>query len=61
LKLEEEVTWPGETTGVPIIAINEYLNYFRGKSQDNTLNSLWFGNSSQINKKALNIAMKMAA
>lgn len=42
-------------------AVNEYLNYFRGKTQDNTLNSLWFGDSSRINKKALNIAMKMAA
>ena len=42
-------------------AVNEYLNYFRGKTQDNTLNSLWFGDSARLNKKALNIAMKMAA
>jgi phage/plasmid-like protein (TIGR03299 family) len=42
-------------------AVNEYLNYFRGKTQDNTLNSLWFGDSGRINKKALNIAIKMAA
>ena len=42
-------------------AVNEYLNYFRGKTQDNTLNSLWFGDSGRINNKALNIAMKMAA
>jgi len=42
-------------------AVNEYLNYFRGKTQDNTLNSLWFGDSNRINKKALNTAMKMAA
>ncbi|MFC1868756.1 DUF932 domain-containing protein [Thermodesulfobacteriota bacterium] len=42
-------------------AVNEYLNYFRGKTQDNTLNSLWFGDSAQINKRALNIAMEMAA
>lgn len=41
-------------------AVNEYLNYFRGKTQDNTLNNLWFGDSAQINKKALNIAMIMA-
>jgi len=41
-------------------AVNEYLNYFRGKTQDNTLNSLWFGDSNRINKKALNTAMKMA-
>ena len=42
-------------------AVNEYLNYFRGKTQDNTLNSLWFGDSARINKRALNVAMKMAA
>jgi Domain of unknown function (DUF932) len=42
-------------------AVNEYLNYFRGKTQDNTLNSLWFGDSGRLNKKALNIAMRMAA
>ena len=42
-------------------AINEYLNYFRGKSQDNTVNSLWFGNSAVVNKRALTVALKMAA
>jgi phage/plasmid-like protein (TIGR03299 family) len=42
-------------------AINEYLNYFRGKTQENTLDSLWYGKSAEINKKALEIAMKIAA
>lgn len=42
-------------------AVNEYLNYFRGKTQDNTLDSLWFGNGSRINKRALEVAMKMTA
>ncbi|MDZ7697733.1 MAG: DUF932 domain-containing protein [Deltaproteobacteria bacterium] len=42
-------------------AVNEYLNYFRGKTQDNTLNSLWYGNSAALNKKALERAMEMAA
>ena len=42
-------------------AVNEYLNYFRGKTQDNTLNSLWFGNSAALNKKALGVAMRLAA
>jgi phage/plasmid-like protein (TIGR03299 family) len=42
-------------------AVNEYLNYFRGKTQDNTLNSLWFGNSAHLNKKALEVAMRLAA
>jgi len=42
-------------------AINEYLNYFRGKTQDNTLSSLWFGEGAHLNKKALEVAMKLAA
>ena len=41
-------------------AVTEYLNYFRGKTQDNTLSSLWYGDSSQVNKRALETAMKMA-
>ena len=27
-------------------AVTEYLNYFRGRTQDNTLSSLWFGEST---------------
>jgi len=42
-------------------AVNEYLNYFRGQTQDNTLNSLWFGESARLNNHALNTALKMAA
>ena len=42
-------------------AVTGYLNYFRGKTQDNTLSSLWYGDSSQVNKRALEAAMKMAA
>jgi len=42
-------------------AVNEYLNYFRGKTQDNTLNSLWYGKGGEINRTALKVAMKMAA
>lgn len=41
-------------------AVTEYLNYFRGKNQDNTLSSLWYGDSSQVNKRGLEAAMKMA-
>ena len=39
-------------------AVNEYLNYFRGECQDNTLSSLWYGEGSSLNKRALVIAMK---
>lgn len=42
-------------------AVTEYLNYFRGRKQDNTLSSLWFGESVQVNRQALALAMKMAA
>lgn len=42
-------------------AVTEYLNYFRGKIQDRRLNSLWFGNSSAVNQKALHVAIEMAA
>jgi phage/plasmid-like protein (TIGR03299 family) len=42
-------------------AVTGYLNYFRGKTQDNTLSSLWFGEATHINRQALNVALKMAA
>ena len=42
-------------------AVTEYLNYFRGKTQDSTLSSLWFGDSAKMNQRALDVAMKMAA
>ncbi len=37
-------------------AVNEYLNYFRGECQDNTLSSLWYGEGASLNKRALEIA-----
>lgn len=40
-------------------AVTEYLNYFRGKTQDNTLSSLWFGDSARVNKRALDVAIQM--
>ena len=42
-------------------AVTEYLNYFRGKTQDNRLGSLWFGENTNVNKRALQEALKMAA
>jgi hypothetical protein len=41
--------------------VNGYFNYFRGKTQENILNSIWFGESAELNKKALKVALKMAA
>jgi hypothetical protein len=42
-------------------AVTEYLNYFRGKTQDNTLNSLWYGDSAVVGARALDVALKMVA
>jgi len=42
-------------------AVTEYLNYFRGKTQDNTLNSLWYGGSAVVSARALDVALKMVA
>jgi hypothetical protein len=51
----------GQTYWSAYNAVIEYLNYFRGKTQDNTLSSQWFGASAQANKRALDVAMKMTA
>jgi len=42
-------------------AVTEYLSYFRGKTQDNRLSSLWYGDSARVNRQALDAAIKMAA
>jgi phage/plasmid-like protein (TIGR03299 family) len=39
---------------------NEYLNYSKGRTTDNRLDSLWFGQNANDNLKALNIAMDFA-
>jgi len=41
-------------------AATEYLNYYRGKSADARVDSLWFGESLEINRKALTTALEMA-
>jgi phage/plasmid-like protein (TIGR03299 family) len=51
----------GQTYWGAYNAVTEYLNYFRGKTQDNTLNSLWYGDSAEVNKRALDVALEMAA
>jgi phage/plasmid-like protein (TIGR03299 family) len=51
----------GDTYWGAYNAVNEYLNYDRGKTQDSTLNSLWFGDSAALNKRALKTALEMAA
>jgi phage/plasmid-like protein (TIGR03299 family) len=39
---------------------NEYLNYNKGRTEDNRLDSLWFGANANDNNKALNKAMEFA-
>jgi phage/plasmid-like protein (TIGR03299 family) len=41
-------------------AANEYLNYNRGTLSDVRVDSLWFGEGLEINKRALNTAIEMA-
>ncbi len=39
---------------------NEYLNYNKGRTEDNRLDSLWFGSNANDNTKALEKAMQFA-
>jgi hypothetical protein len=41
--------------------VSEWLAYQRGRSQENRVNSLWFGPSAETNRQALEIALDMAA
>ncbi len=40
--------------------VSEYLTYNRGRNPDNRLNSLWFGDSANTNRLALEVALDMA-
>jgi phage/plasmid-like protein (TIGR03299 family) len=40
--------------------VSEWLTYNRGRSVDNRLNSLWFGESALTNRRALEAALDMA-
>ena len=39
---------------------NEYLNYRKGRNADNRMDSLWFGQSANDDKKAFNTALEFA-
>lgn len=41
-------------------SITDYLSHHRGNNLDNRYDSLWFGDSAQINKRALTVANLMA-
>jgi phage/plasmid-like protein (TIGR03299 family) len=40
--------------------VSEWLTYQRGRSEDNRLNSLWFGDSALTNRHALEVSLDMA-
>lgn len=42
-------------------AVNEYLQYERGETAEGRIDSLWYGSSAQLNKKALDTALILAA
>lgn len=42
-------------------AVTEYLTHLRGNDADTRLDSNWFGNGAQLNRKALELALDMAA
>ena len=42
-------------------AANEYLNYEKGRTQDNRLHNLWFGSGVEANNKMLQVATDMAS
>ena len=46
---------------VLISSFEKVPKYFRGKTQDNTLNSLWYGQSAMVSKRGLDVALEMAA
>jgi phage/plasmid-like protein (TIGR03299 family) len=40
--------------------VSEWLGYQRGNTPDNRLNSLWFGDGANLNRRALETALEMA-
>jgi phage/plasmid-like protein (TIGR03299 family) len=40
--------------------VSEWLSYNRGRNPDSRLNSLWFGDSANLNRHALHTALEMA-
>ena len=52
---------PNPNAPPPIHAISEYATWNRGRSADTRMDSLWFGDSANILKRALVEGLKMAS
>jgi len=68
-KKVEELMEAGKGNNLPSVrgtywaaynGVTEYLSYQSGRTTDNRLNSLWFGQNSNMNKQALKVAVEMA-
>ena len=42
-------------------AVSEYLNYTKGRTSNNRIDSLWFGQNGTMNRKALDQAVALAS
>jgi phage/plasmid-like protein (TIGR03299 family) len=42
-------------------AVSEYLNYTKGRTSNNRIDSLWFGQNGMMNRKALDQAVALAS
>ena len=42
-------------------AVTEYLNYSKGRTTENRMDSLWFGQNGNLSQKALETAVALAA
>jgi hypothetical protein len=49
----------GQTAWDAYNAVTQWLNYERGNSVDTRLNSLWFGDSAKLSKRALDCALAL--
>ena len=42
-------------------ALTEYLNYSKGRNENNRMDSLWFGQNKTMSQKALDTALELTA
>ena len=57
---KQSITGVSGTWWAAYNGFNEYLNYNKGRTNDNRLDSLWFGLNANDNLKALKVATEFA-